>query len=119
MGGLPFLIVSMAGQLYLFFPTDFYYPKPPSGNGENTNNPSFPSLQTPKTVLHQQPKALVHKNTQGEKLEKEPSSSIEHRVSSSHAEGRPRVYNRKEVQGKSAELPAETFLDWNSRTRAF
>lgn len=116
---LVWLVFSIAGQLYLFFPTDFYYPKPPSLHAENASDPSPPSLvHTPKRFHPRQQQPLVLRDSQEEKLEKQPSFSIDHYLRISYTQGRLKACDRREVHGKSAEPLTVAFLDQSSRRRA-
>ena len=109
------LRVPMAGQLYFFFPTDFYYPKPPSVSAENANNLPVPSLHIPKSVDPQQPKTLVHREVQYEKVEKQPPFSPVRCAGSSHAKGR--VKNLQ--QRRSWQMGGSPFLIGTNQRRAF
>ena len=105
----------MAGQLYFFFPTDFYYPKPPSVNTDNANNLSVPSHHVPKSVDHQQPKTLVHSEVQSDKFEKQPSFSPVRCAGSFHA--KLRVKNLQ--QRRSWHMGSSPFLIDTNHRRAF
>ncbi|KAL4607637.1 hypothetical protein ACB092_09G189800 [Castanea dentata] len=67
----------MAGLQYYFFPTDFFYPRPSSTNGDNTSNAVL-HVQTQKadTENIEKCKIAVHNDVQGSnKLYHQPSTS--------------------------------------------
>ena len=73
-----FALDSMAGLQYYFFPTDFFYPRPSSTNGDNTSNPVL-HVQTQKQADAEnieKCKIVVHNDVQGSnKLYYQPSTS--------------------------------------------
>ena len=97
----------MAGQLYFFFPTDFYYPKPPSFTA---NKMSVPSIHIPKTVEQQY-----------ENVEKQPSfwrplsfSPGRGAGSTSHAKGRVKLKEDCNHQNVlNSNLPKNGDLEFN------
>ena len=73
-----FALDSMAGLQYYFFPTDFFYPRPSSTDGDNTSNPVL-HVQTQKQADAgniEKCKIVVHNDVQGSnKLYYQPSTS--------------------------------------------
>ena len=56
-----------AGLRYYFFPTDFFYPRPSSANGDNTSSKPVLQVQTQKADAEniEKCKIVVHNNVQG------------------------------------------------------
>ena len=56
---------SMAGLQYYFFPTDFFYPRPSSANGDNANKPVL-QVQTQKAGAEniERCKIVVHNDVE-------------------------------------------------------
>ncbi|KAF3950653.1 hypothetical protein CMV_023619 [Castanea mollissima] len=56
----------MAGLQYYFFPTDFFYPRPSSTNGDNASKPVL-QVQTQKAGAEniERCKIVVHNDVQG------------------------------------------------------
>uniref|UniRef100_A0A7N2R798 Uncharacterized protein n=1 Tax=Quercus lobata TaxID=97700 RepID=A0A7N2R798_QUELO len=56
----------MAGLQYYFFPTDFFYPRPSSANGDNASKPVL-QVQTQKAGAEniERCKIVVHNDVQG------------------------------------------------------
>ena len=56
-----------AGLQYYFFPTDFFYPRPSSANGDNTSSKPVLQVQTQKADAEniEKCKIVVHNNLQG------------------------------------------------------
>ena len=56
-----------AGLQYYFFPTDFFYPRPSSANGDNTSSKPVLQVQTQKADAEniEKCKIVVHNDVQG------------------------------------------------------
>lgn len=77
--------VDMAGLQYYFFPTDFFYPKPPTINAESTNHQSQALLvkipiEETKSDHGETKNASLHNNTHNYKHIKVPSLTTSLRI---------------------------------------